>query len=167
MTKSLDIVKSLLDKDGSCRDLNFEAPTWEGVKKLLNSLEGDFKEISGTDQEGKTLTAPYSESDIAEAQKGGYVHFSLKSGRGLIKNLQVFICPEDDGAPFIELTFFPEDVEQTNSIQSEFIAWVQKQQSLLEARRYYARYENASWHFGDIGEHSGVFLVSDDVKKNS
>ena len=27
--------------------------------------------------------------------------------------------------------------------------------------RYYARYENASWRFGDIGPESGVFLASD------
>ena len=80
MTEFFDIVTSLLDRDGSCRDLNFETPTWKG----------------------------------------------------------------------------------TESLRSDFIEWAQQQQSLLEARRYYARYEDASWHFGDIGAQSGVFLVSDE-----
>lgn len=47
-----DIVASLLDRDGSCRDLNFETPTWTGVRDLIGSLESPFGEVSGTDQEG-------------------------------------------------------------------------------------------------------------------
>jgi hypothetical protein len=168
VTEILDIVTSLLDRDGSCRDLNFEAPTWKGVEELLASLESTYAEVSGTDQEGKDLTPPYGESAIAEAQQGGYIHFSLHRGAaGLIKDLQVFICSEEDGSPFVELTFFPEDVGQTTSLRSNFIAWAQQQQALLEAKRYYARYENASWHFGDIGAQSSVFLVSDDASTNA
>jgi hypothetical protein len=158
------IEQSLLDRDGSCRDINFEAPTWKGVEQLLDSVVSAFEEVSATDQEGKDLIPPFFENAIAEAKKGGYIHLSLHKGEGPIKNLQVFIGSEEDESPFVELTFFPEDVEQTSSLQSDFIAWAQHYQSLLEARRYYARYENASWHFGDIGKNSGVFLVSDEKK---
>jgi len=35
----------------------------------------------------------------------------FNAGVGLIRNLQVFICSEEDGSPFVELTFFPDDVE--------------------------------------------------------
>ena len=87
----------------------------------------------------------------------------FKLGAGPITNLQAFVCSAEDGSPFVELTFFPEDVRQTPSLRSEFIAWADNLKSRLRARRYYARYENASWRFGDIGANSGVFLVSDDV----
>jgi hypothetical protein len=167
VTEILDIVTSLLDRDGSCRDMNFEAPTWKGVENLLASLGSAYEEVSGTDNEGKDLRPPFGESAIAEARKGGYIHVLLHRGAGPIKNLQVFIGSEKDGSPFVELTFFPEDVEQTTSLRSDFIEWARQQQLLLEAKRYYARYENASWRFGDIGAQSGVFLVSDDTRTNA
>jgi hypothetical protein len=168
VTEFPDIVTSLLGRDdGSCRDINFESPTWKGVEDLLASLGSAYEEVSGTTDEGKDLIPPFGESAIAEARKGGSIHFLLHRGAGPIKNLQVFICSEKDGSPFVELTFFPEDVEQTTSLRSDFIEWAQQQQSLLEAERYYARYENASWHFGDIGAHSGVFLVSDEARTNA
>jgi hypothetical protein len=87
-----DIVTSLLDMDGSCRDLNFEGPTWEGVKDLLDSLESAFGEVSGTDQEGKVLTAPFRDFVLAVAENRGYLHLIFNAGTGLIRNLQVFIC---------------------------------------------------------------------------
>jgi hypothetical protein len=162
-----DIAKSLLDRDGACRDLNFESPTWDGVGKLVNSLTNNIGEISGTDLEGKALTIPYFGSAIAEAQQGRPVLLFLNNGQGPIKKLQVFICSGKDGEPFVEMTFFSEDVNQTDSLGRDFIAWAQEKQLLLGARRYYARYENASWHFGDTGEHSGVFLVFDDAEKSA
>lgn len=163
MTELHDIVTSLLDKDGSCRDLNFEAPTWAGAGRLLASLENAFGEVSGTDQDGKFLGPEFRQDALAAAQKRGYAHLLFSQGAGLIRNLQVFISCEDDGSPFVELTFFPEDVRHTAALRCEFIAWAQQLQSQLGAPRCYARYENAAWRFGDIGAESGVFLVSDDI----
>jgi hypothetical protein len=162
-----DIVTSLLEwDDGSCRDLNFEAPTWAGVDALLASLEGASEEVGGTDQNGECLLPPFRLSALAVTQKHMSAHLFFKIGTGLIKNLQVFVCSEEDASPFVELTFFPEDVEQTSSLRSDFIAWVQQMQLRLGARRYYARYENASWQFGDIGAQSGVFLVSNEIAQD-
>jgi hypothetical protein len=161
-----DIIESLLDKDGSCRDLNFEAPTWAGVKDLLDCLEGTFGEVSGTDQEGQAIAAPLRGAVFAESQNRGYVHLIFHAGTGIVKNLQVFISSEDDGTPFVELTFFPDDIEPTQCLRSDFIAWAHQMQMRLRARRYYARYENISWQFGDTGAESGVFLVSDVPKSD-
>jgi hypothetical protein len=158
-----DIVGSLLDMDGSCRDLNFEAPTWAGVEDLLHMLEGMFEEASGTDQEGRVIVAPLRDAVLLVSQNRGHLHLVFKAGSSLVKNLQIFVCSEDDGTPFVELTFFPDDVEQTPSLRCDFIAWAHQMQICLRAHRYYARYENASWQFGDTGADSGVFLVSDDV----
>lgn len=156
-----DIVTSLLDKDGSCRDVNFEGPTWVGVENMLTSLESDFGAGSGTDLEGEPLLTPLQASALAAARRG-YAHLVLTEGIGILSNLQVLISRENDGSPFVELTFFPDDVRQTSSLRDEFVTWANTLQLRLGARRYYARYENASWHFGDISAESGVFLVSDD-----
>ena len=61
----------------------------------------------------------------------------------------------------LELTFFPGDVARTPSLRRDFIEWANQMQRCLRARRYHARYENASWELGDTGPDSGVFLVSD------
>jgi hypothetical protein len=162
-----DIVTSLLDRDGACRDLNFEGPTWAGVRDLLDSLESAFEEVSGADQDGNVLTAPFRESVLAVAENRGYLHLIFNARAGLIRNLQVFICSEEYGSPFVELTFFPDDVEPGPFLRRNFIEWAQQMQMRLGARRYYARYENASWQFGDTGAQSGVFLVSDDVTQDA
>lgn len=156
-----DLVASLLDRDGgSCRDLNFEAPTWTGVERLLTKLEIVTGQISGTDHEGNILSTPFRESAVVAAKICGYAHLLLSPELGLIKTFQVFISCEEDGSPFVEVTFFPEDVEPAPSLREDFIAWANQLQLWLEARRYYARYENASWKFGDTEANSGVFLVS-------
>ena len=163
MIEYYDIVESLLDNDGSCRDLNFELPTWAGVKKLLALLETDYKEISGTDQEGKALPQPFRESVLIAAKNSGYAHLLFSKGVGLIRNLQVFICMEKNGTPFVEISFFPDDVCSTSTLRDDFITWTQEMQSRLEARRHYARYENASWQFGDVSSQSGVFMASNNI----
>jgi hypothetical protein len=162
-----DIVTSLLDRDGSCCDLNFEGPTWAGANALLDSLQSAFGEVSGTDHEGNVLTAPFRDSVLAVAENSGYLHLIFNAGTGLIRNLQVFICSEEDGSAFVELTFFADDVESGPFLRRDFIAWAEQMRMHLGARRYYARYENASWRFGDTGPQSGVFLVSDDIKQDS
>jgi len=91
----------------------------------------------------------------------------FNAGVGLIRNLQVFICSEEDGSPFVELTFFPDDVVPGPFLRRNFIGWAQRMQTHLRARRYFARYENASWRFGDTGAQSGVFLVSDDITQDA
>ncbi len=131
---------------------------------MLAELETVTDQISGADHDGNILVPPFGESAVLAAKKCGYAHLIFSSVAGLITTLRVFIGSEEDGSPFIEITFFPEDVERTPSLRSDFIAWANQLQLWLEARRYYARYENASWEFGDIGADSGVFLVSGPVE---
>ena len=83
MRELSDIVTSLLDKDWSCRDLNFEGPTWAGVRDLLVSLESAFGEISGTDQEGNVLPDPLRDSVMAVEEDRGQVRLIFNAGVGL------------------------------------------------------------------------------------
>lgn len=150
----------LINEDGTVRDLNFAAPTWEGVQNLLNRLEASFGEISGADQDGCSISSPFAEGVLTAVKRAnGFVILGLRGGYRLVKNLQLFVSAEDDGAPFVELTFFPpEDLEATQSLRDDFIVWVHELQTCLRARRCYARYEYAGWKLGDT---FGVFFVSD------
>jgi hypothetical protein len=147
--------------------VNFEAPTWAGVKGLLGSLESSFREVSGTDPDGRAIGDPIPEGAVHAARNRGYAHLVFNKDAGFLKSLQVFVGSEDDGLPFVELTFFPDDVEPIRSLRSEFVAWAQQMQTRLGARQYYARYENASWRFGDTGAQSGVFLVGGDITQDA
>ena len=66
-----DITTSLLDdRDGSCRDLNFEEPTWDGVARMLDALSTAFEALSATDHEGRTLLHPSTDDVQAMAREG-------------------------------------------------------------------------------------------------
>ena len=152
-----DLVSCLLDDDGSCRDLNFEAPSWKGVQRTLQSLGRMFADGSVSDHEGRNPPEPYPISLASIPRDGGSA--VLQEGSGPLSRLQVFVAAENDGSPFIELTFFPEDVAQTQDLRGEFMRWADGLRTELEARRLYVRYENASWELGDVGSSSGVFFV--------
>jgi hypothetical protein len=158
-----DLVESLLDDDGSCRDLNFESPTWPGVEALLAAFEVTCGAASGCDQQGESLDGPLAEAAVAAARGGRHVSLDFGDCSGPIKNLQAFVCAEKNGAPFVEITFFPTDVVRSETLRSDFIAWAAKLQSLLEARRIYARYENVSWRLGDTQPGAGVFWVGEEA----
>ena len=80
-------------------------------------------------------------------------------GSQFVRDLQIFLFREADGTPFVELTFFPEDVAKTGDVRTTFLQWLEALRDMLGAHRCYARYENASWTFGDVAQGSGVFLV--------
>ena len=83
----------------------------------------------------------------------------LNGGHGLFRHMQVFACRDEDGSPFVELTFVPGDVQRPPNLRDAFVEWMQIVRDLLAASRAYARYENASWKQGDAGPSSGVFLA--------
>ena len=160
MRELQDIVMCLLDRDGTARDVNFESPTWEGLGDLMEFLEGGFEGVSCVDGEGRDWQGPLHACPGVLLQKDGVALLDFHGGKGLVQELQVFVCLEDDGSPFVELTFAPEVVAATSSLRDDFIEWVEEMQARLRSRRSFVRYENASWRFGDTGAHSGVFLVT-------
>lgn len=160
MRELRDLVTSLLDADGSCRDVNFEEPTWKGVADLVDLLRVPFGTCAASDPEGQRLPEPLRDSVVKAATRcDGYVQVHLRDGKGLFKEVQLWVCVEDDKSPFVEIQFFPEDVARTATLRDDFLRWADRARSTLQASRFYARYENASWQFGDTSSHSGVFLV--------
>ena len=155
-----DVAAALLDDDGSCRDVNFENPTWDGVATLFENLLQHFHVASAGDHEGREIPEPIPSSVVALAQTGGFAQVFFSDGTGLVTRFQVFVSSEEDGSPFVEITFFPQDLDRDQDVKRVFVEWTDELQALLRARRYYARYENASWKFGDLSPTGGVFLVS-------
>jgi hypothetical protein len=160
-----DIVRALTDyAEGFCRDVTFVGSTWEGVDALIEHLERLFNRESATDNEGQQVLGSVSGGAI----KTGSVHLVLGDGSGVLRRLQVFVDQgEVDEHPRVELTFFPEDVVRAGNVRQNFIDWLDDARRHLQARRYYARYENASWTLGDTGPTSGVFLVSNEAEHDA
>lgn len=152
-----DIRECLLDQDGSCRDVNFESPTWPGVFCLVSQLEAQFARVSL----GTSTVAEFHDatSTVANIQgDGGHAQLLFRDGTGVLTELQLFVSVEENGDPFVELTFFPQDVMPIQSLSDAFVIWVRSVREALCSRRAFARYENMSWKFGDIN--AEVFLVS-------
>lgn len=162
MMELQDIVASLTNNDGTCRDVSFDGPSWEGVVRLIEDLEPCFHDCSVTDDEGQVFPSLSAASTAWAGHDGGSVFAVLGRGTGFLKRLQVFISTNDGSSPFVELTFFPEDVEHRDHLKRDFIEWVDKMRCLSGARRCYARHENASWQMADVSPESGVFLVCDE-----
>lgn len=156
------IADALRDVDGACRDVNFDAPTWRGVGRLMASLLDAYRLRSATDHRGANLL-----TDALCAGNGPYDFWAyLDGGRDLITELQVFTTADEDGRPHVELSFFPRDVDSRATLGTDFVRWAEHVRDLLEARRCYARYENASWRHGDC-EGRDVFLVLPPVQRGS
>ena len=162
MEELRDIVESLLDDDGSCRDVNFENPTWKGVEDLITDLEHSYthasKQIVAADHPECT---PVTIESVKFRDDRSFL-MELEGGAGPIRSLSLFVARETDGTPFVELTFFPDEIEQSDDLRREFIEWAERMCVRLQATRLYARYGGVSWKLGDIGKESGVFLISDE-----
>jgi hypothetical protein len=155
-----DIVTSVLDADGSCRDINFDCPTWAGLEQALKCLFESFGDITVRTDDGAEAEKSRPSHLVKSIRGGTPLHVLLSRGRGLFRNMQIFASKEENGSPFVELTFFSDDVEQSSTLRGDFIKWVETIRDLMAASRAYARFENASWKQGDVGPSSGVFLVA-------
>ena len=159
-----DIEACLLERDGSARDMNFESPTWPGVWDALRELRAEFStaRVGLTSDDADSVLADDIEAALQRVQaRGGAVQILLAGGHQLVSHLQVFVTDEAGPSPFVELTFFPQDVLQRAGLEERFVTWLRGMQRTLGATRAYARYENAAWTFGDVAFGSGVFFASE------
>ena len=156
------IDSALLDVDGSCRDMNFDRATWHGVRSLIRQVAADFEDMrvgsTSLDSPGVQVADVNVAVDLVE-QNGGFLQILLNGGTNIVRHLQVFASAVPEGPPWVELSFFPEDVLPKPSPEGPFIGWADAVSNTLGASRYFVRYENASWTFGDLTPTAGVFLV--------
>lgn len=157
-----DVENALLDHDGGCRDVNFDSPTWDGVAQFLKNLERQFEAQSAFDGAGNSLKEPVWETATSSARGDREIILEYGGGAEIITSMRIFIFCEEDGSPFIEISFFPDEVLQLVDLGEKFIAWIGEVQKHLRACGYYCRYESVSWRFGDTGPGSGVFFFASD-----
>ena len=55
MTELTPIEAAILDRDGSCRDINFQHPTWDGIEAFVQNIEKRYDRVFELDGDGKTI----------------------------------------------------------------------------------------------------------------
>jgi hypothetical protein len=157
-----EIYKLITENDGSCRDINFGGVEWTGVKSLIKKLYGSYSNLKFQ------LTRSGKESNEADFEDAiSRIHDSkittniyAVDPNEIIQQLQIYIFTEENGQPFIEFTFFPQDLNLSPERIDEFINLVREWCDALQAELFFVRYENASWKFGDTSKYSGVIYSS-------
>ena len=164
MSKWKHIEEYLLDLDGSLRDVIFEHPTWEGVDALVMSLLPSFRVHRATDTEGGSVDTA-NVSIAHHARQTGHVHLVLDEGNEFVSHLQVFVSNDSDAAPFVEMSFHPNDVLPSNNLGNTFVSWVLGVQRLLGATRCRVGYEGFKEKLDPHLGRYGVFFDSDELDR--
>ena len=162
-----DVIEALFDEDdGSCRELTFQGSSWDGVAIAVEKLARGSRTEAAHDEEGLEISRPFGDSvaQFSTSTRPVSMYFIFESEACIVKRVRLFVSKDDDGSPYVEITFFPEEVDRSSDVKQRFVGWSDELQVTLRAQRYYARYENASWRVGDVGPTSGVFLVSNDLR---
>ena len=142
--------------DTNC-DVNFKTPDWKGVARFFELIEMSFDIVSASDCNGNEVGKPFAK----HASKVGLNNFVLVEcwdGKDLVTRLQIFLEVEEDGSPFIELTFFPGGIAQNDNFRQRFVDWIDRIGSALRAETIFVRHENGAWDFGDTSRYSGVLI---------
>jgi len=150
------IERSLLEIDGSCRDVNFaeHIPT-AGATALLALLAATWNLARATNAKGD----PVELADIdALFANGEGMLSTVWSGQASPRHLQAYFCWVKYDEVFCELTFFPEDLDaeafSLDSFMTLLATWVNAAQS----GEYYVRFENGAWRHGVHAHEEGVIF---------
>lgn len=157
-----EIFKMIKDEDGSCRDINFDLPTWEGIKNLLKRFMEDYSKCLCHYFHGNISEKEYNINELLELEweKGDSAKLYLSEGKKELSQLQVFIYLEENMEPFIELTFFPRDVKFSEDKVNLFLDNISDIKEILNAKKFFLRYENASWDYGDVSKNAGIIYYA-------
>ena len=81
-------------------------------------------------------------------------------------HIQLFFYWKDKSNIFVELTFFPQSINEQNYSLENFMVWLKPILVSLNTSTYYVRYENASWVYGDTSQSSGVIFSNTEYPIN-
>lgn len=161
-TKS-EIYEMITDIDGSCRDINFEGVNSSGLRAYIDKITQSYSTVicQVWERNQESTKIPVAELHTHLMKHGLSVHIHAEDSEKLLQQLELFIDIEDDNQPFLEVTFFPQDVNVASADIESFLHLLEEWLITLQATKFYVRYENASWDFGDISRYSGVIFTSD------
>ncbi len=154
----MEIEDQVIEKDGSCRDVNFPDVNSSQAIALLNHVQSFCVLNSATDSEGKELEIEQIIERLSSSATETIV--SYWGCQELISQIQLFFSWENNSKIFIELTFFPQDIDKKAYSLENFMEWLKPFLVALNTKKYYVRYENASWTFGDTRKTSGVIFTN-------
>ena len=161
------LTEQILDRDdGSCRDINFDRLDWDGAVAILELLLWDASSAAATDVNGQTLNvlAAGAAGICHHARNNKSCHVVLTDVAELFNRLQVFVCTEEDGSAFVELTFFPDELLQASFTTKRLIDKIIQLSTIGRANNFFLRYENASWKLGSAGHGTGVITTRHELQ---
>lgn len=156
-----DIARSLLDRDGSCRDINFsEHIATAGAVALVESIRARWAMGSATDVEGRAVQA----ADLTKylAKDEGALS-TVWEGAHIPGHLQAFFHWIEPDYVFCELTFFPQDLAVEGFDLNNFLELLAVFVSAARSPEYYVRYEDASWRHANGSAHHSVIFSHENV----
>lgn len=155
MTKE-DIERSLLERDGACRDINFsENISTAGAVSLLESISARWALAQATDADG--IEVHIEDLPGFLANKNGALS-TVWEGSLSPRHLQAYFHWTEPDQVFCELTFFPDDLDKEHFTLDGFLELLAVFVSAARSPEYYVRFEDASWcHAKGCALHSVIF----------
>lgn len=150
--------EQIIDVDGSCRDINFPDVGRSEAISLLKLMKVSCELRNASDSGGNELSADGVTECLSTSESETIV--SYWTCQGLISQVQVFFYWNKDASIFVELTFFPQDVDSRVFSLETFLDWLKPILVSLNTSTYFVRHENASWKYGDTSETSGVIFTN-------
>ncbi|WP_312956359.1 hypothetical protein [Pseudomonas songnenensis] len=154
----MDAETQVIDVDGSCRDVNFPDVNSAEAIALIKSVQRFCRLRDAFDSEGKELSPSELVDRLSSSGSQSIVSYWLCEG--LVSQIQLFFSWQEGSKIFVELTFFPQDVDRGAYSLKSFLDWLRPFLVALKESAYYVRYENASWVFGDASDASGVIFTN-------
>ena len=160
----MDAEAQVVDVDGSCRDVNFPDVDRAEAIALIKRVQPFCGLRDASDSEGKELSPNEIVERLSSTVSETIVSYWVC--QGLISQIQLFFSWQENSRIFVELTFFPRDVDIGSYSLRGFLEWLRPFLVALNTSSYYVRYENASWVFGDTGDASGVIFTNAEYPVN-
>ena len=151
------IEKEILDRDGSCRDVDIEEVSFERAKDVVESLKQVYQVTSAVNSGGEDVEESIKEGKIHELFKNrpNSIHATFENEMALVSHMQLYLFWDQSEKVSVEFTFFPESVVGSFSF-SLFDQFITRFVAASGSSEYFVRYENASWKYGDLSPEGGV-----------
>ncbi len=160
MTSVSTIQEDLLNRDGSCRDINLaEWISKDDAIAVIELVQESWSLVQSVDGEGQQLSLPETMSLLLHATGSAQMIWKRED---FIPHLQLYCHWSSPTQYFCELTFFPNDLDVESFEMQTFFSFLKSLLSASHSEEYYVRYENASWKHGDISPDSGIIFSHHD-----
>lgn len=151
------VESALLNRDGSCRDINFtQSISTSGAIGVLEFLASSWNLTQGTSGAGNELTPTELESNLR--LPSGSLSTVWNAGNNP-EHIQAYFHWLEPDSVFCEITFYPDDFDDETFTLQGFLSVLSRMALAAGSNEYYLRYEDASWRHGQH-EKDGVILSS-------